>query len=179
MNTVIKEKKIGNAVIQLVKGDITEEKVDAIVNAANSHLRHGGGVAGAIVRKGGYIIQEESNKIGHVPVGHVAITTAGSLPAKAVIHAVGPMWGEGDEEKKLRSAIKNTLLEATKNKFKTISLPAISSGIFGYPKDENAKVILNEIHKFLTENQTTLEVIRICIIDDKTLSYFEKHFDSI
>src|SRR5438876_5000465 len=95
--------------IQLVKGDLTEERVDAIVNAANAHLAHGGGVAGAIVRKGGDIIQKESDRIGHVPVGQVAITGAGALPARHVIHAVGPRVGEGDEDTKLRNAARNSL----------------------------------------------------------------------
>ncbi|HDH53815.1 MAG TPA: macro domain-containing protein, partial [Nitrospirae bacterium] len=87
---VKKEKKIKSKILRLVKGDITERDVDVIVNAANSHLKHGGGVAGAIVRKGGAIIQEESDRIGFVPVGSAAMTTAGRLPCKAVIHAVGP-----------------------------------------------------------------------------------------
>jgi O-acetyl-ADP-ribose deacetylase len=95
--------------IRLVKGDITERAVDAIVNAANSYLKHGGGVAGAIVRKGGGIIQKESDKIGFVPVGSSVITGAGKLPCKAVIHAVGPKMGEGDEDVKLRSSLRSSL----------------------------------------------------------------------
>lgn len=96
---ILREIKIDNKTLKVIKGDLTEEDVDAIVNAANSQLQHGGGVAGAIVRKGGRIIQEESNKIGYVPVGKAAITTGGKLKAKYVIHTVGPVWGEGDEEK--------------------------------------------------------------------------------
>ena len=87
--------------LSVVRGDLTESNVDAIVNAANSYLQHGGGVAGAIVRKGGFGIQEESNRIGFVPVGGCAVTSGGNLKARYVIHAVGPMWGEGDEENKL------------------------------------------------------------------------------
>jgi O-acetyl-ADP-ribose deacetylase (regulator of RNase III) len=117
-------------ILKLVQGDITIEEVDAIVNAANSHLKHGGGVAGAIVRKGGLVIQEESDKIGYVPVGEVALTTAGGLPARYVIHAVGPRWGEGDEDNKLKNAVLNSLKLATKENFQSVSLPAISSGIF-------------------------------------------------
>src|SRR5574337_2117779 len=98
------EKKIGKATLRLVSADITERDVDAIVNAANSRLQHGGGVAGAIVRKGGRIIQEESDKIGYVPVGGAAITTGGKLQARYVIHAVGPRMGEGDEDNKLKKA---------------------------------------------------------------------------
>ena len=96
-----------NKIIRLVKGDITEREVDAIVNPANSYLRHGGGVAAAIVRKGGAIIQQESNKIGFVPVGFAAITTAGKLPCKAIIHAVGPRMREGDEDNKLRKTVRS------------------------------------------------------------------------
>src|SRR5512137_2976755 len=103
------EKTIGAATIRLVSGDLTERDVDAIVNAANSRLQHGGGVAGAIVRKGGQVIQEESDAIGFVPVGGAAMTTAGRLTARHVIHAVGPRMGEGDEDHKLRSAITSVL----------------------------------------------------------------------
>src|SRR5262245_6115818 len=95
--------KIHETEIVLKRGDITEEDTDAIVNAANSHLQHGGGVAGAIARKGGRTIQEESDKIGYVPVGSAAITTAGNLKAGYLIHAVGPRMGEGDEDEKLRN----------------------------------------------------------------------------
>ncbi|HZV47144.1 MAG TPA: macro domain-containing protein, partial [Thermodesulfovibrionales bacterium] len=95
---ILAEHKIGKKTLRLVQGDITERDVDAIVNAANSHLQHGGGVGGAIVRKGGHSIQEESDRIGFVPVGHAAITGAGKLRAQFVIHAVGPRMGEGDED---------------------------------------------------------------------------------
>src|SRR5512138_3228223 len=99
------DKKIGKTIIRLVSEDLTERDVDAIVNAANSRLQHGGGVAGAIVRKGGQVIQEESDAIGYVPVGSAAMTSGGRLRARHVIHAVGPMMGEGDEDNKLRRAI--------------------------------------------------------------------------
>src|SRR5689334_681962 len=98
MNRVLAEATIGHTIVRLVEGDITEERVDAIVNAANQHLQHGGGVAGAIVRKGGPSIQRESNAIGFTPTGSAAITGAGDLPCKFVIHAVGPVWGSGDED---------------------------------------------------------------------------------
>src|SRR3970282_1575113 len=101
----ILEMKVDHTTLRLVSADLTERDVDAIVNAANTHLQHGGGVAGAIVRKGGRIIQEESDKIGFVPVGGAAITTAGKLKARSVIHTVGPRMGEGDEDNKLKRAI--------------------------------------------------------------------------
>ncbi len=161
-------------------GDITDEKVDAIVNAANSSLMHGGGVAGAIVRKGGYIIQEESNKIGYVPVGECAITTAGKLPAKKVIHTVGPRWGEGDEDRKLRNAVYNSLKMADENDLFTISFPAVSSGIFGFPKDRCARVMLNAVKEYLNNNKDTkLKEIRFCIIDEYTFNIFKENFDKL
>lgn len=165
--------------IVLKQGDITEESTDAIVNAANSHLQHGGGVAGAIVRKGGYIIQEESNKIGYVPVGNAVITTAGNLPAKRVIHTVGPRWGEGDEDNKLTNAVYNALKVADENNLNSIAFPAVSSGIFGFPKDRCARVMLNAVKKYLKENpDTKLKLIEFCIIDELTVGIFEKEFNS-
>jgi len=106
-----------NKILRLVEGDITERNVDVIVNAANSYLKHGGGVAAAIARKGGAVIQDESDMIitagGLVPVGSAVITTAGRLPCKAVIHTVGPRMGEGNEDYKLRKAVKSSLLLAS------------------------------------------------------------------
>lgn len=177
---LIKEKTTGEKTLRLVKGDITTRNVDAIVNAANSHLQHGGGVAGAIVRKGGQIIQDESDAIGFVPVGHCAVTTAGKLPAKAVIHAVGPRMGEGDEDNKLKSAIQNVLRSASEQGFQSVSMPAISSGIFGFPKDRCAKILVNTSVSFLQNNLTTsLKVIEFCIFDDITLSYFSNEMEKI
>lgn len=174
------KKIILNKTLSLVKGDITERQVDAIVNAANSYLRHGGGVAGAIVRKGGTTIQEESNKIGYVPVGSAVITKGGNLPCKLVIHAVGPQMGEGDEDTKLKSAIKSILKLASENKLSSISIPAISSGIFGFPKDKCAKILVDEAKKFLKENQdTSIELVEFCIYDDQTFNHFNQEFNLI
>jgi O-acetyl-ADP-ribose deacetylase (regulator of RNase III) len=143
------EKKIGKTILRLVSADLAERDVDAIVNAANSHLQHGGGVAGAIVRKGGRVIQEESDKIGTVPVGGAAITTGGALKARYVIHAVGPRMGEGDEDNKLKNAINSVLNLAAEEKLRSISVPAVSAGIFGFPKDRCAKILVNETDAFL------------------------------
>jgi O-acetyl-ADP-ribose deacetylase (regulator of RNase III) len=142
-----------NKVLRLVKGDITKRSVDVIVNPANFYLKHGGGVAAAIVREGGTIIQEESDKIvrrkGLVPVGSVVITTAGKLPCKVVIHTVGPRMGEGNEEYKLRKAVRSSLLLASEKGFRSISMPAISSGIFGFPKEMCAKILVEDLkHSF-------------------------------
>jgi O-acetyl-ADP-ribose deacetylase len=159
-----------NRLIRLVKGDITERKVDAIVNAANSYLRHGGGVAAAIVRKGGVIIEQESDKIGFVQVGFAAITTAGNLPCKAVIHTVGPRMGEGDENSKLRKAVRSSLVLASEKHFRSISMPAISSGIFGFPKDRCAQILVNEVKRFFEDRTTTtIETIEFCVIDVETI----------
>ena len=173
------EVKVGDKKVIIKQSDITEEQVDAIVNAANPYLKHGGGVAGAIVRKGGKIIQEESNKIGYVPVGEVAVTTAGKLKAKYVIHAVGPRWGEGDEEAKLRRAVRNALSKATELKLKSIAMPAISTGIFGYPKEEGTRVILDEVVNFLKQETTTVDEVRLVSIDKATYEMFLKHADRL
>lgn len=166
-------------IIRLVKGDITERTVDVIVNAANSYLKHGGGVAGAIVRKGGGIIQKESDKIGFVPVGSSVITGAGKLPCKAVIHAVGPKIGEGDEDAKLRNSVSSSLTLASERNFRRISMPAISSGIFGFPKDRCAEILVEEAKKYLMSNATSLEIIDFCVIDDETKDYFKKEFANL
>jgi O-acetyl-ADP-ribose deacetylase (regulator of RNase III) len=168
-------------IIRLVKGDITFRNVDVVVNAANSNLKHGGGVAAAIVRIGGQIIQEESDKIGFVPVGSAAITTSGKLPCKAVIHAVGPRMGEGDENAKLRSAIRASLLIASEKKFRDIAIPAVSSGIFGFPKDKCAAILTSESLNFLLnrgedKEESTLEIVEFCIIDSDTLNEFRLQF---
>ena len=176
MNRELWELEIGEGKrIKLIRGDITEERVDAIVNAANSHLQHGGGVAGAISRKGGPEIQRESNEIGFVPVGQAAITGGGKLPAKHVIHTVGPRWGEGDEENKLRSAVENSLRLAEENNFQSVSMPAISSGIFGFPKDRCAEIILQTTRDYLRNHlQGSLKEVRICVYDQPTVSVFEQ-----
>jgi O-acetyl-ADP-ribose deacetylase (regulator of RNase III) len=168
-------------IIRLAKGDITFRNVDAVVNAANSNLKHGGGVAAAIVRKGGQIIQDESDKIGFVPVGSAAITTSGKLPCKAVIHAVGPRMGEGDEDAKLRSAIRASLLIASEKKFRDIAIPAVSSGIFGFPKDKCAAILTSESLNFLLNRgedneESTLVIVEFCIIDSDTLNEFRLQF---
>lgn len=177
---IISEHKINNKILRLVQGDITEREADAIVNAANSHLQHGGGVAGAIVRKGGRIIQEESDRIGFTPVGSAVITGAGRLPARFVIHAVGPRMGEGDEDNKLKKAVLNSLLLASRKNLKSISLPAISSGIFGFPKDRCAGILVGVSADFLKMNKDGgPDLIEFCIYDDLTLRHFRREFDNL
>lgn len=174
------EKSVGKTALRLVSADITERDVDAIVNAANSRLQHGGGVAGAIVRKGGRIIQEESDKIGYVPVGGAAITGGGKLKAKYVIHAVGPRMGEGDEDNKLKSAVKSVLNLAVEKRLSTISMPAISAGIFGFPKDRCAKILVGETVDFLQTNaETPLTVVEFCIFDQETYKFFKAEIEKL
>jgi len=171
MNEELLSSKRKKTLVKIVRGDITEEDVDAIVNAANSYLKHGGGVAGAILRNGGRIIQEESDKIGYVPVGTAAVTSAGNLKAKFIIHAVGPVWGEGDEDSKLRSAVLSALRLGEEKGIKSISLPAISTGIFGFPKERGAGIILKAIMDFIDDG-TSIQEIRICNIDELTSNIF-------
>ena len=174
------EKTFQNRTFRLVKGDITERNVDAIVNAANSNLQHGGGVAGAIVRKGGKVIQEESNKIGYVPVGSAVVTNSGNLLCNQIIHAVGPRMGEGNEDNKLKNTINSILKISNDKNFSSISIPAISSGIFGFPKDKCAKILVSESQRFLHENHnTSIQLIEFCIYENETLNYFEREFNKI
>ena len=177
---ILAEHKIGKISFRLVQGDITERDVDAIVNAANSNLQHGGGVAGAIVRKGGQIIKDESDKVGFVPVGHAAITGAGRLRARFVIHAVGPRMGEGDEDSKLKSAVLSSLQVATGKGLKSISMPAISSGIFGFPKDRCSAILVKEALHYIKEHpETSVEVFEFCVFDDETAGYFKREFEKV
>jgi O-acetyl-ADP-ribose deacetylase len=112
-----------------------------------------------------------------VPVGSSVITIAGRLPCKAVIHTVGPRVGEGDEDAKLRAAIRNSLELASDRKFKSISMPAISSGIFGFPKDRCAQILVEETKNFLVNNNiTSLEMVEFCIVDSRTIDYFKREF---
>ena len=145
----MKELKVGNSVISLVQGDITELDTDVIVNAANAQLILGGGVAGAIKKKGGPKIQQECNKIGGTFVGGAVITNGGNLKAKHVIHAVGPRIGEGDEDLKLKNATLNSLKLMDEYQLKTIAFPAISTGIFGYPIDRCAKIMITITKEYL------------------------------
>jgi O-acetyl-ADP-ribose deacetylase (regulator of RNase III) len=174
------EKKAGSAVIRLVSADLTERDVDAIVNAANSRLQHGGGVAGAIVRKGGTVIQEESDAIGFVPVGGAALTSAGRLRARHVIHAVGPRMGEGDEDNKLGRAIASVLALAAQHGFASISVPAISAGIFGFPKDRCAKILVGGAASFLREHRDApLTLVEFCIVDEEAFALFKQEIERI
>jgi len=176
----VRRHTVGSREVGVVRGDLTREEVDAIVNAANSQLLHGGGLAGAIVRRGGHVIQEESLAVAPVAVGHTAVTGAGQLPCRWVIHAVGPRWGEGDEERKLRSAVRSSLDRAAELEAQSVALPAISTGIFGYPLAEGTRVIADEVVAWLRSCDTRVVVGRVLLvaIDEQTVGALADGLDA-
>ena len=159
--------------LEILDGDVTEIDVDAIVNAANEDLQLGGGVAGAIREKGGPSIQEECNRIGHTPVGTAVMTGAGSLKVKQVIHAVGPRMGEGDEDRKLSSAVRSSLALADRYGLRSIALPAISTGTFGFPMDRAARIMLTETHRYL-QGGTKIERVVVVLHGDEAFQTFRR-----
>lgn len=170
---------INKVIVELVQGDITELATDAIVNAANESLQMGGGVAGAIRRRGGLAIQRECDDIGGTPVGTAVITTGGNLKARYVIHAVGPRWGEGDEDEKLANAVR-AALKITDNKgLRSIAVPAISTGIFGFPKERAAQIILTSAVDYLQKKDTTLRRVIFCLYDPTTLAIFQETLEEL
>jgi O-acetyl-ADP-ribose deacetylase (regulator of RNase III) len=163
---------IENHLLELTEGDITEMETDAIVNAANAQLVLGGGVAGAIRKKGGPEIQKECDKIGGTFVGGAAITTAGNLKTKYVIHAVGPRMGEGNEDEKLKNATLNSLKVADENNLKSIAFPAISTGIFGFSIKRCADIMLKTATDYL-KGQTELQRVVFCLFGQESYQVFE------
>ena len=185
MNTVLVERALRTGqTLQIVQGDITIEAVDAIVNAANEHLQHGGGVAWAISKKGGSTIQKESDAWirhhGPVPPSAPAWTSGGLLHAKYVIHAVGPVWGDtqsagagGDEDNKLADAVTGSLRVADELKCVSIALPAISTGIYGFPKDRAAGIIFSAIEKYFEGNSSSgIKTVKLVLFDQSTVDAF-------
>jgi O-acetyl-ADP-ribose deacetylase (regulator of RNase III) len=162
---------INNRIIEVIEEDITNMQTDAIVNAANAQLVMGGGVAGAIKRKGGPKIQQDCDKIGGTFVGGAVITAAGNLKAKYVIHAVGPRMGEGNEDEKLKNATLNSLKLADDNKLKSISFPAISTGIFGFPIKRCAQIMIKTTVNYLN-NKTELEKVVFCLFSKNDYDIF-------
>jgi O-acetyl-ADP-ribose deacetylase (regulator of RNase III) len=168
------EMSINQTTLTIIQGDITKQATDAIVNAANSSLMGGGGVDGAIHRAGGPAILEECKKIvarqGRLPAGKAVITTGGNLKAPYVIHTVGPIWhgGKGNEAELLRSAYHECLKLATENKLAGISFPSISTGAYGYPVDEAARVALNTVFSFLKEQATSLKDVVFVLFDSRS-----------
>ena len=166
------------AKIYFMKGDITEFDVDAIVNAANSELILGGGVAGAIRSKGGPRIQEECDRIGSIRLGEAAVTTAGNLKAYYVIHAASMEMGEETTAKNLRSSTRNSLLRAEEKGFKTIALPAIGTGIAGFSMEECANIMITEVLGHL-KSRSSLEKIYFVLYDDAALKTFEETYKKL
>ncbi len=165
---------INKTILELHVCDITEMDTDAIVNAANASLQLGGGVAGAIRRKGGLKIQEECNRIGGTQVGSAVLTTGGNLNAKYVIHAVGPMYGEEHDDEKLKNATLNSLILADKTDLKSIAFPAISTGIFRFPKERCATIMLSTTRAYL-DGYTHLEKVIFCLYDRDTYTIFKNN----
>ena len=162
--------------LEAIKGDITKIKADAIVNAANSSLLGGGGVDGSIHRAGGPAILEECRKIvarqGGCKTGEAVITTAGNLPAKYVIHTVGPVWSGGNnkEREKLANCYLNSLQLAVENNCKTVAFPNISTGVYHFPKEDAAKISVDSIQQFLSKDHSIEKVIIVCF-DDENFRY--------
>jgi O-acetyl-ADP-ribose deacetylase (regulator of RNase III) len=168
--------------IDLIKGDLTKVKANAIVNAANSSLMGGGGVDGAIHRAGGPAILEECRKIiarqGKCKTGEAVITTAGNLPAQFVIHTVGPVWNGGhkNEDQLLADCYLNSLKLAQKNDCRVVAFPNISTGVYGFPKDKAAAIAVKTVKKFLTENDQPEKVIFVCF-DSENYDLIKKELE--
>jgi O-acetyl-ADP-ribose deacetylase (regulator of RNase III) len=176
------KKTIGSATLEIVQGDITVLAVDAIVNAANEYLKHGGGVAAAISRRGGPTIQQESDalisKRGPLKTGEAVITSGGKLAAKFVIHAVGPVWSAhepAEADRLLSAAVKSSLALAEEKGLKSIVFPAISAGIYGFPIERAAPLLLKEAKRHL-EGETGLERVVFCLYDHASYRVFESVF---
>jgi len=165
------KRQLNQTTFEIVQGDITERSEDGIVNPANADLILGGGVAGAIRRKGGPQIQAECNKKGPVHVGEAVITPGGELNARFVIHAVGPRWGEGNEDEKLRSAVYRAMRVADQNGLRSLAMPAISTGTFGFPVRRAAEIILNTIFRYIAV-QSSLRSVVLVLFDQATYDVF-------
>ena len=176
----MKKVNIGDCILELIQGDITEQDTEAIVNAANERLIPGGGVDGAIHRKGGpSILEELRSKYTHCPTGQAVITGAGNLKAKYVIHAVGPIYkdGKSGEAELLKSAYKNSLIKAVEHNINSVSFPALSTGAYGYPIKEAAEVALKAVIEFLKERQKP-KLVRFVLWGEESYKAFEKALNS-
>lgn len=166
----------GSTTLELVQGDITEQAVDAIVNAANARLAGGGGVDGAIHRRGGPTIMEECRRIGGCPTGSAVITGAGDLPARYVIHAVGPVWSGGDrgEDELLRSAYRSSLELAERHGVRTIAFPSLSTGAYRFPVQRAARLALSTVREHLEKGTSRLERVLFVLFDEATLEVYRR-----
>ena len=178
------ERTINKTRLSLIKGDITMQATDAIVNAANSSLMGGGGVDGAIHRAGGPAILDECkrivSKVGRLPTGQAVITTGGNLTAKHVIHTVGPIWhgGKNKEPELLASAYRESLQLAVENGLRTISFPSVSTGAYGYPVRLAAQTALQTVIDFLKTNDS-LDEVRFVLFDDSTCNVYKRILEEL
>jgi O-acetyl-ADP-ribose deacetylase (regulator of RNase III) len=178
MEERLTEITIEQVTLRLKQGDITREQTDAIVNAANTGLMGGGGVDGAIHRAGGPAILADCKEIvarqGRLPTGQAVITTGGNLPAKHVIHTVGPVWHGGDrgEPEFLASAYRESLKLAAANKLSSLSFPSISTGIYGYPVDQGARVALSAVASFIRQGTTSIHEVNFVLFDQRTFAAY-------
>lgn len=187
MSTLISQHTFASGqTLTIYQGDLTEERADVIVNAANESLAHGGGLAGAIVRKGGQIIQDESKRWvrEHGLAGHdrPVLTGPGQLPCKAILHAVGPVWADGmhDEDNKLRTAYASALHLAHERGFVSVAFPSISTGIFGFPVERGAGIALRAVAEFCAaQSGSALRDIRFVLIDAPTVGVFKREFEKL
>jgi O-acetyl-ADP-ribose deacetylase (regulator of RNase III) len=165
---------LGGCKLELVQGDITQQRTDAVVNAANSGLSGGGGVDGAIHRAGGPAIMEACRRIGGCPTGSAVITTGGNLPARHVIHAVGPRWQGGlhGEQKLLVGAYESSLRVAVENGLRAVAFPSISTGAYGYPIEAAARVALQAVADFLRANPGRLDLVRFVLFSAGDLEVY-------
>jgi O-acetyl-ADP-ribose deacetylase (regulator of RNase III) len=166
---------VGKTVIEITKGDVTEMDTRAIVNAANAQLVLGAGVAGAIRTKGGPSIQEECDRIGGTYAGGAVVTGGGNLKADYVIHAVGPRMGEGDEDRKLKDATVNSLRRADENNIESVAFPAVSTGIFGFPVDRAATIMIGAAAEY-TAGDTGIERVVFCLFGEEAYGVFASEF---
>ncbi|HEX9666168.1 MAG TPA: macro domain-containing protein [Thermodesulfobacteriota bacterium] len=164
--------------ITVIKGDITEIEVDAIVNAANTDLILGSGVAGAIRKKGGDLIQNECNEIGSIPLGEAAITGAGNLRARYVIHAAGMHLGGRVSEVSLKDTTNNSLLRASEKNLKKIAFPAIGTGAGGFPMKDCARVMVDTVSEFLEDKHTSIERVYFVLFDEDSFDVFDHYLKS-
>ena len=170
----MKKIRIGKSLLELTIGDITKQTTDAVVNAANKELAPGGGVAGAIHRMAGQELWEECKKIGGCNTGEAKITKGYRLPAKYIIHTVGPIYsGSSEDPEKLALCYKESLRLASKNKIKSISFPSLSTGYFGYPMEDAARVALETVIDKLRKN-TEIKIVRFVLYDNKALDIYSK-----
>ena len=166
--------------IEIIQGDITKQKVDAIVNAANTSLLGGGGVDGAIHRAAGPELLEYNKKLGGCPTGEVKLAPGFNLPSKFVIHTVGPVWngGERNEDNLLANCYKNSISLAVENKFKSMAFPSISTGVYRFPLERAANIALTETKKFLDKNDELEKIVFVCF-DERTKDVYNKTYNRI